>query len=210
VPGHLSVNGHKNIAQGGAGMNQFNVFLIGVGGQGIGLLSEALLRAADHAGLPVRGVDTHGLAQRGGVVTSHLRVGQNIHSPLVRSFNADLVIALERDEALRGMNTMLKDGGTLVYYDASWQSLPVRLGEATATTTETIARQAAARGITVHRIFDEALPDVRMQNATLMAAVVREKLFPGVALAHVEQALDDLLRGELLNQNLAVLRRLNG
>lgn len=191
-------------------MNQFNVFLIGVGGQGIGLLSEALLRAADHAGLPVRGVDTHGLAQRGGVVTSYLRVGQNIHSPLVRSFNADLVIALERDEALRGMNTMLKDGGTLVYYDASWQSLPVRLGEATATTTETIARQAAARGITVHRIFDAALPDVRMQNVTLMAAVVREKLFPGVALAHVEQALDDLLRGELLNQNLAVLRRLNG
>jgi hypothetical protein len=43
-----------------------------------------------------------------------------------------------------------------------------------------------------------------------MAAVVREKLFPGVALAHVEQALDDLLRGELLNQNLAVLRRMNG
>lgn len=190
-------------------MNQFNIFLIGVGGQGIGLLSEALLRAADHAQLPVRGVDTHGLAQRGGVVTSHLRIGEHIHSPLVRSFNADLVIALERDEALRGMNTMLKDGGSLVYYDASWQSLPVRLGETQATTTDYIAEQAAARSISVHRIFDAALPDVRMQNVTLMAAVAREALIPGVTLGHIEQALEDLLRGEVLSQNLAVLRRLN-
>jgi indolepyruvate ferredoxin oxidoreductase beta subunit len=45
---------------------KINMYLCGVGGQGIGLLSEAVLRAYDHADYPVRGVDTHGLAQRGG------------------------------------------------------------------------------------------------------------------------------------------------
>ncbi|MCU0237509.1 MAG: 2-oxoacid:acceptor oxidoreductase family protein, partial [Acidobacteria bacterium] len=49
---------------------RFDIFVIGVGGQGIGLLSETLVRAADHAGMPVKGVDTHGLAQRGGIVAS--------------------------------------------------------------------------------------------------------------------------------------------
>ena len=47
-------------------MEAFNAYLIGVGGQGIGMLSEILIRAADHAGHRVKAVDTHGLAQRGG------------------------------------------------------------------------------------------------------------------------------------------------
>jgi len=57
--------------------------MIGVGGQGIGLLSEVLLRAVDYAGLRVKAVDTHGLAQRGGVVVSNLRMGDNVFSPLI-------------------------------------------------------------------------------------------------------------------------------
>ena len=46
-------------------MQAFNIYLCGVGGQGIGLLSEILLRAADYAGYCAKAVDTHGLAQRG-------------------------------------------------------------------------------------------------------------------------------------------------
>ena len=60
-------------------MKAFNIYLIGVGGQGIGLLSEILLRAADHAGYEVKGVDTHGLAQRGGIVVSHLKFGEKVY-----------------------------------------------------------------------------------------------------------------------------------
>ena len=56
-----------------------NIYLIGVGGQGIGLLSEVLIRAADHAGFGVTGVDTHGLAQRGGIVVSQIKIGDTIH-----------------------------------------------------------------------------------------------------------------------------------
>ena len=87
----------------------FNIYLCGVGGQGIGMLSEILLRAADYAGHPVKGVDTHGLAQRGGIVISHLRLGPGVHSPLTLENGADLVIALEKHEALRGVQDALRD-----------------------------------------------------------------------------------------------------
>ena len=85
-------------------MDNFNIYLTGVGGQGIGLLSEILIRAADHAGHRVKGVDTHGLAQRGGIVVSRIRIGDRVHTPLIPAGEADLVIALERHEALRGLN----------------------------------------------------------------------------------------------------------
>ena len=78
-------------------MKPFNIYLTGVGGQGIGLLIEILLRAADHAGFPVKGVDTHGLAQRGGIVVSQIRIGEEAHSPLIRQGEADLVVALETE-----------------------------------------------------------------------------------------------------------------
>ncbi|WP_218188016.1 2-oxoacid:acceptor oxidoreductase family protein [Desulfosarcina cetonica] len=110
-------------------MKAFNIYLTGVGGQGIGLISETILRAADHAGHAVKSVDTHGLAQRGGIVVSHIRLGTEIFSPLVPAGRADLVIALERHEALRAMATQLKPKGVLVYYNTSWQPLSVRLNQ---------------------------------------------------------------------------------
>jgi Pyruvate/2-oxoacid:ferredoxin oxidoreductase gamma subunit len=94
-------------------MERFNIYLAGVGGQGIGLLSEIILRAADHAGHVVKAVDTHGLAQRGGIVVSQIRLGRYVHAPLIASNTADLVISLERHEALRALNHAAKDGGTL-------------------------------------------------------------------------------------------------
>ena len=63
--------------------NPFNIFLIGVGGQGIGLVSEVIARAADVAGIAVHGADTHGLAQRGGSVSSFIRLGDKAYSPMI-------------------------------------------------------------------------------------------------------------------------------
>ena len=84
-------------------MKRFDIYMSGVGGQGIGLLSEVVIRAADHAGLPVCGVDTHGLAQRGGMVESFVRIGGEVTTPLVRRGAASLVMALERTEAMRAL-----------------------------------------------------------------------------------------------------------
>ncbi len=89
-------------------MKAFNIHITGVGGQGIGLLSQALLRGIDHAGINAIAVDTHGLAQRGGVVVSQIRCGDKIHSPLIMKNSADLVLGMEVHEALRGLQLASK------------------------------------------------------------------------------------------------------
>jgi indolepyruvate ferredoxin oxidoreductase beta subunit len=192
--------------RGHAAGRPFGVYLAGVGGQGIGLLGETLQRAADRAGLATVGCDTHGLAQRGGVVVSHLRIGAGAHAPLVGDGEADLVVALERHEALRAARAMLRDGGTLVWYDVVRQPLGVRLGEEREVSRDDVEDEARRRGAAVHRVLRDDLGDARMQNVATLAVIARRGLVPGVLPRHYEEALADLLDGPALERNLALLR----
>jgi len=86
--------------------------LSGVGGQGILFLSRLLAEAAIAAGFPVLTSETHGMAQRGGVVVSHLKVG-GFDSPLVRTGRADLLLVL-KEENVALHREFLADGGALI------------------------------------------------------------------------------------------------
>ncbi len=189
-------------------MQTINIYLTGVGGQGIGLISEVLLRAADHANLPVNAVDTHGLAQRGGIVISHLRIGRNLFSPLIADGQADIVIAMERHEALRAVNSAAKDGATLIYYDTVWQPLDVRLDIAAPVSAADIEHLCAERGIRVIAVNHPALKDVRMQNVVLLAHIDKHGLIAGVRTDHYRLAMDDLMAGRMLENNLALFESL--
>jgi indolepyruvate ferredoxin oxidoreductase beta subunit len=188
-------------------MRAFNIHLCGVGGQGIGLLSEIILRAVDHAGFAAKAVDTHGLAQRGGIVVSQIRLGDAVYSPIIPAGEADLVLGLERHEALRALQGTLRDGGTLAYYDTVLQPLPVRLGSAREALPEDIERAASARGVQVHAVLREDIADPRMQNVALLGVVSARKLVPGIRAEHYEQAMNDLLKGSALEANLELFRR---
>jgi indolepyruvate ferredoxin oxidoreductase, beta subunit len=188
-------------------MKTFNVYLIGVGGQGIGLLSEILLRAADHAGHRVMGVDTHGLAQRGGVVVSHLRIGDKVYTPMIPEGEADLVVGLERHEAARGLTGYLKDGGTLVYYNTVWQPLDVRLNVSEEISEETVSRECRNRNIREVKAFSPELPDGRMQNIAILANIDQNDLIPGVGTDHYREAMADLMTGDMLEKNLAFFKK---
>jgi indolepyruvate ferredoxin oxidoreductase beta subunit len=185
----------------------FNVYMIGVGGQGIGLLSEILIRSADYAGLNAKGVDTHGLAQRGGTVQSHLRIGDKVHASLIRKGTADLVISLEKTEALRGMNNFSKNGGSLIYYDTSWQTVFVRLGEDKETTHEEIENEAKKRNIKLYRIFDKDLKDARMQNIVILKNISKNELIPGIKEEHYLKAMEDLMGGNKLEKNKKIFQK---
>ena len=78
-----------------------NVILAGVGGQGAVLASKLLARAAMGRGLPVKTAETIGMAQRGGSVFSHVRIGAGAHSPLIGRGRADAIVAFEPAEAAR-------------------------------------------------------------------------------------------------------------
>ncbi len=90
-----------------------DIFLAGVGGQGTLLASEVLGEAFLLSGYDVKKSEVHGMAQRGGAVTTHLRFGPRVHSPLIEPGKADLLIAFEKIEALRFAH-YLRPGGALL------------------------------------------------------------------------------------------------
>lgn len=90
-----------------------NILICGVGGQGTVLAAKVLSQAALSSGQKVFSAETIGMAQRGGSVVSHVRIGENIFSPLIPQGQADLIIAFEASEAVRNI-AYLKDGGMVI------------------------------------------------------------------------------------------------
>lgn len=91
-----------------------NIILAGVGGQGLLALAAAIGEAARALGLDVKQAEVHGMAQRGGVVQSHLRYAERpLHSNLVRMGTADLILALEPMEALRYLSYLSPTGAVV-------------------------------------------------------------------------------------------------
>ena len=90
-----------------------NIILCGVGGQGTVLASRLISDAAMAKDVPVMSAETIGMAQRGGSVFSHLRMGEGIWSPMIARGEADLILAFEPGEAVR-MLPFLKPGGQMI------------------------------------------------------------------------------------------------
>ena len=90
-----------------------DIVLCGVGGQGTVLASRLISAAAMEKGLPVMSAETIGMAQRGGSVFSHLRIGEGVCSPMIALGEADLILGFEPGEAVR-MLPYLKEGGQVV------------------------------------------------------------------------------------------------
>ncbi|HLF90684.1 MAG TPA: 2-oxoacid:acceptor oxidoreductase family protein [Anaerolineales bacterium] len=86
------------------------IILCGLGGQGVVFLTRLLAKTAIANGLPVMVSETHGMSQRGGSVISHLKISGN-QAPLIPHGTADILIALETDEAVRNL-PYLRSGGT--------------------------------------------------------------------------------------------------
>ncbi len=194
-----------------------NIYVSGVGGQGVGVLADLLARICLDAGHYVYGCDTHGLAQRHGLVVSHVRLNQDPCTPRIAPGEAHLVMALERLEAYRAARTMLAPKGEVFYYDAVYQPLAVRLGEAAYPKREQVEAAAAARGGRVCRVADPdladpgladpRLADPRLQNVALLAYLVFEKAIPGVTVGRVREVLAATLPPSLLDANLEVFER---
>src|SRR5512135_3364487 len=92
----------------------WNVLVVGVGGQGVLLASEILAEAALRSGFTVKKSEVHGMAQRGGVVSSHVRFGKSIFSPLIPQGEADVILAFEEAEALRWLPFLRRKGFLIV------------------------------------------------------------------------------------------------
>ena len=91
-------------------MDNKNILLCGVGGQGTVLASKLLAAAAMARDIPVMSAETIGMAQRGGSVFSHLRMGGELYSPMIAKNSADIIIGFEPAETVRMLPYLKKDG----------------------------------------------------------------------------------------------------
>jgi indolepyruvate ferredoxin oxidoreductase, beta subunit len=106
-----------------------SLLLAGVGGQGILLASDIICKVMMEKGYDVKKSEVHGMAQRGGCVTSHVRYGQKVYSPLARKGDIDMIVSFEKLEALRYLD-YLKSGGLVLVNDEEIYPPSVNLGDA--------------------------------------------------------------------------------
>ncbi len=106
-----------------------SILIAGVGGQGVLKASDILSAVIIEAGMDVKKSEVHGMAQRGGCVTSHVRYGSRVYSPLARKGDVDLILSFEKLETLRYLD-YLKEGGRVIINDLEVYPPSVNMGEA--------------------------------------------------------------------------------
>ena len=182
-------------------MKTFNVSLVGVGGQGIILTADMLAKAAALAGYQVKKSEIHGMSQRGGSVTSQVRFGDNVASPIIQDGTSDVLVAFDRLEAVRTAHELAEGGKAVV---ANVDLVPVtvssglqppvadlagRLAAALPTATVvdamTIAREQVGNERTMNMVLAGALSKVLplpeecwLEAMKLMLTGAKAKLLP--------------------------------
>ena len=188
-----------------------NVLIVGVGGQGVILVSKVLARLAQQRGYQVKQSEVHGMAKRGGSVFSHVRYGREVWSPTIARGEVDLLIALEWAEALRWL-PWLRPGSGMLVCDTKrivppFSCLNRRPGATLRYARETPAEVQAhvAEGHAVDAtLIAEELGYERTANVVLLGAVSAALEFSREAW---ESGLAEFVPGKTLAVNLEAFRR---
>jgi len=176
--------------------NTYDIYLVGVGGQGVLTIGELIAETAFRKGIPVNFYPTKGMAQRGGFVKAQLRLGRAAIGPAIPEKGADMVIATEVSEALRAVR-FIKPDGDFVLFGHVWAPTAVMLGKASYPALDQVlgaVKDALSAGGGVHYIAEESLPQFEGSPVpdniyTLAVALKRTRLGQFLAAADVEQAV---------------------
>jgi len=149
-----------------------NILLVGVGGQGTILASKILSTGLVQAGYDVKMSEVHGMAQRGGSVTTQVRYGEKVFSPIIDKGEADILVAFEKMEALRWLE-YLKPNGTVIVNDYQISSAPILMGKQDYPEgiLETLTSKVSTTIINASEIAKE-LGNVKAMNIVLFGAMV--------------------------------------
>ncbi len=151
-----------------------SILLVGVGGQGTILASKLLTTGLMQAGYDVKMSEIHGMSQRGGSVSSQVRYGEKVNSPVIELGGADILVSFEQMEALRWLE-YLKVGGKVVVNDYKIPSMPMisKTLDYPETIIEEISKNADT---TIVKAADEAekLGNIRVMNIVLLGVAVKK------------------------------------
>jgi indolepyruvate ferredoxin oxidoreductase beta subunit len=163
--------------------NITNILVVGIGGQGVMTATEILAEAAIALGNDVKKTEVAGMAQRGGVVSSHLRFGPKVLSPQIMPGTADLLVGFESAETLRWCH-YLKPGALVLMNIARLVPPVVDIG--LYDYPEDPLAEIRARGYDVHAFDAMAiameLGDVRLGNTVMLGAMADHLPFPAEVL----------------------------
>ncbi len=109
-------------------MAKTDILIAGVGGQGTILTGRIIAAMAIAEGLDIKTAETHGMAQRGGSVITHVRMGEKVFSPLIPKGEGDILLSFEKLEALRWL-PFLSPEGTVIVNTQELEPLPVLTGQ---------------------------------------------------------------------------------
>jgi len=138
---------------------KYDLYLVGVGGQGVLTIGDVITEAALRSGIPANFYPTKGMAQRGGFVKAQVRMGREMVGPQIPEKGADLAIATELSESLKAVR-FLKPGGELVVFGHVWQPTAVMLDKAPYPGLEVVEEQATAAEVTLHYLDPAGVPEI--------------------------------------------------
>ncbi len=150
-----------------------SILLVGVGGQGTILASKILTLGLMEAGYDVKMSEIHGMSQRGGSVSSQIRYGEKVESPVIDKGAAEVLIAFEKMEALR-WSEYVKEDGTIVVNDCEIPSMSVITGQETyaADVVETLEGIAKTKVVDATGLANE-LGNPKVTNIILLGTIIK-------------------------------------
>lgn len=191
----------------------FNILLAGVGGQGTVLAAKILAQAAQNKGWQVRTAETIGMAQRGGNVVSHVRMGNEgepVHAPLVTSGTAQAIIAFEPGEGARVL-PYLAPGGTLVCASSAVQPVSAALAAWAYKADEVlegVRESLACFGGQLITVDDAEITakagSKKTLNIVLLASAVAAGAVP-LSLDELKEAVAACVKPQFIEMNLCAL-----
>ncbi len=154
-------------------MENKNILLVGVGGQGTILASKLLTLGLMENGYDVKMSEIHGMSQRGGSVSSQIRFGSEVQSPVIENGTADMIVAFEKMEAVRWLGA-LKPGGKIVVNDQQINPIPVTMGKVKYP-DKILEYLKETADVTVIEALEEAkkMGNMKVMNIILLGTVIK-------------------------------------
>jgi len=180
-----------------------NILLAGVGGQGTILVSKILSDGLAGAGYDVKMSEVHGMAQRGGSVTTQVRYGTEVHSPIIGKGQADILVSFETMETLRWLE-FLSLTGKVVVNDYQIPSVPILIGKQDYPEgILDIVRQKVSTTVINANEIAEKLGNERAMNMVLLGALVK-----GMKLTDIdwEYAIKKNVKANSVDINIMALK----
>lgn len=185
--------------------DELSLIIAGVGGQGSILASHMVATAAIRDGLRARVGETFGAAMRGGAVASHVRIGKEVHAPLVQKGDAAIVLAIEPLEGLRISVDFLKEKGFLITNIHPWLPVDVNIGRATYPSMEVIRDSIKKLGGEIIEIDGTAIAqqagNVRTLNVVMLGALAATRKLP-VKVETLKQVIRENVPQKTIDVNL--------